>query len=209
LKLMIDGVSSKGFSAQTIPPFPKLERSNRETIIEHSRKTYATPRENVEKIIAEWAGPTEMPKETFGGPSPRPFDGLRPMPAREQSQPRSYPPSFRQPERRQTFSPPERPRYAEPRPSQGPRTVDFSSRRAEPVVSRPVPFESKHQSQPPRLEKPVSQTRPGISLNDALKQGPVNFRGRRIEERKERPKVEVNTDELRKALEEAMVGSKE
>ncbi|MEK7090443.1 MAG: TraM recognition domain-containing protein, partial [Patescibacteria group bacterium] len=59
LKLMIDGVSSRGFSAQTIPPFPKLEHSNREAVIEFSRKTYATPRETVEKSIAEWAGSTQ------------------------------------------------------------------------------------------------------------------------------------------------------
>lgn len=57
LKLMIDGVSSKGFSAATIPPFPKLERPYRDEIIEHSRKTYATPSETVEREIAEWAAP--------------------------------------------------------------------------------------------------------------------------------------------------------
>src|SRR3989338_390299 len=55
LKLMIDGISSKGFSASTIPPLPKLEKSKREAIVEQSRKTYATPRAEVEKMIADWA----------------------------------------------------------------------------------------------------------------------------------------------------------
>ncbi len=57
LKLMIDGISSRGFSAATIPPFPKLEKSNREAIIAYSREKYSTPRDMVQKEIADWAGP--------------------------------------------------------------------------------------------------------------------------------------------------------
>ena len=41
-------------------------------------------------------------------------------------------------------------------------------------------------------------------MRDAFKQGAVNFRGKRIEERPPKPKVEVNSDELKKVLEEAM-----
>jgi len=63
----------------------------------------------------------------------------------------------------------------------------------------------KPQFQPP---KPLEQPRP-VSLNQALREGPVNFRGRRMDERKERPKVEVNTNDLRKALEEAMGGNEQ
>src|SRR3989339_1923038 len=48
LKLMIDGMSSKGFSAGTLPPFSKLENSNREAIIAYSREKYSTPREVVQ-----------------------------------------------------------------------------------------------------------------------------------------------------------------
>ena len=55
LKLMIDGMSSKGFSAGTLPPFSKLENSNREAIIAYSREKYSTPREVVQKSIAEWS----------------------------------------------------------------------------------------------------------------------------------------------------------
>ncbi|MFH1652542.1 MAG: type IV secretion system DNA-binding domain-containing protein [Pseudomonadota bacterium] len=57
LKLMINGISSRGFSAATIPPFPKLEKSNREAIIAYSREKYSTPRDVVQKEIADWAGP--------------------------------------------------------------------------------------------------------------------------------------------------------
>ncbi|MDX1608086.1 MAG: type IV secretory system conjugative DNA transfer family protein, partial [Candidatus Spechtbacterales bacterium] len=54
LKLMIDGVTSPAFSARTLTPFEPEEESNREAIIEASRKKYGTPREKMEKIIAEW-----------------------------------------------------------------------------------------------------------------------------------------------------------
>jgi hypothetical protein len=55
LKLMIDGVAGKPFSAQTLAPFPKLKKSFREEIIENSRKKYGLNREIIEKQIAEWS----------------------------------------------------------------------------------------------------------------------------------------------------------
>ncbi len=57
LKLMVNGVTSRPFSATTLPPF-KVEVSERvtEEIIDYSRKFYARPSEQVEKDIAEWSG---------------------------------------------------------------------------------------------------------------------------------------------------------
>ncbi len=55
LKLMIDGLAGRPFSAETLPPFEKLKDSNRDKIIEWSRKRYATPRAEVEEKIIEWA----------------------------------------------------------------------------------------------------------------------------------------------------------
>ena len=63
MKLMIDGISSKGFSAGTLPPFSKLENSNREAIIAYSREKYSTSREVVQKDIAEWS--VSMPEQEF------------------------------------------------------------------------------------------------------------------------------------------------
>lgn len=54
LKLMIDGIAGAPFSAETIPPFDKLEESNREKIINVSRERYGTPRFIVEEKIAKW-----------------------------------------------------------------------------------------------------------------------------------------------------------
>src|SRR3989338_7670869 len=79
LKLMIDGVSSKGFSAATLPPFSKLENSNREAIIAYSREHYSTPREVVQKDIAEWSA--TIPDQESGGEAPRRFVEDRPPPS--------------------------------------------------------------------------------------------------------------------------------
>ncbi len=54
LKLMIDGVASQPFSATTLPPIPKPEISWRDDVLELSRKTYANPKSEVEKIIKDW-----------------------------------------------------------------------------------------------------------------------------------------------------------
>ena len=57
LKLMIDGVTSRPFSASTLPPL-KIDPSAgvKEKIIESSRKLYARPREEVEAEINKWSG---------------------------------------------------------------------------------------------------------------------------------------------------------
>lgn len=53
LKLMIDGVSSKPFSAVTLPPIASPTVSFKDQVIISSRKLYAEPRAEVEKRIRE------------------------------------------------------------------------------------------------------------------------------------------------------------
>jgi len=60
LKLMIDGLAGRPFSAVTLPPFPGPEESNREKIIGLSRERYGTPREKVEDEIGKWLGFLEV-----------------------------------------------------------------------------------------------------------------------------------------------------
>jgi CxxC-x17-CxxC domain-containing protein len=62
LKLMIDGITSSAFSAETLPPFPLLERSNREKIIKASRERYGIPRQVIEGKIAKWTGDMKVPE---------------------------------------------------------------------------------------------------------------------------------------------------
>ncbi len=61
LKLMINGITSRPFSAQTLPP-PKVEteKSNREKIIRVSREQYSNKRAEVEAKIASWSGILEQ-----------------------------------------------------------------------------------------------------------------------------------------------------
>jgi len=64
LKLMIDGLTSSAFSAETLSPLPKIEESNREKIIKVSRERYSISRKIVEEKINKWAGmmrPSEVP----------------------------------------------------------------------------------------------------------------------------------------------------
>ncbi len=57
LKLMIDGFSSRPFSATTLPPIVREEKSCREKIIKVSRERYGgLSRQEVEEKIARWSG---------------------------------------------------------------------------------------------------------------------------------------------------------
>jgi len=55
LKLMIDGVASRAFSAATLPPFSKPTKSHKEKIIKVSQEHYGTKRPIIEEKIAKWS----------------------------------------------------------------------------------------------------------------------------------------------------------
>jgi CxxC-x17-CxxC domain-containing protein len=59
LKLMIDGVASRPFSATTLPPIAPPSKSFKKEIIEFSRKTYCKKKEEVEKEIVLWHEPVK------------------------------------------------------------------------------------------------------------------------------------------------------
>src|SRR3989344_5655906 len=77
LKLMIDGVSSRSFSATTMDTIQRLPVSNRERIITASREQYARRRADVEAAIVEWHQPAtpvddgQSRRGYAGPPSPR------------------------------------------------------------------------------------------------------------------------------------------
>ncbi|MBI2627328.1 type IV secretion system DNA-binding domain-containing protein [Candidatus Nomurabacteria bacterium] len=57
LKLMIDGVTSRPFSAKTLPPLVKSgDKKIEEEVIRSSRALYCRPREVVEREINDWSG---------------------------------------------------------------------------------------------------------------------------------------------------------
>lgn len=192
LKLMIQGVSSKGFSAQTLDRFPKLENSNRQAIIAASREAYSTPKDIVEKEIAEWAGPVASDMTAHAGAMPRrddrPFDRpqARPFNANRGSDRPSggYPDRPPMPRRDDR---PYQPRREEIRPQQ---------------PSRP-PQNNIQPSKP--LDQ--AQVRPTEASLSALSSAPIDFKGRKIQDRpknNQREKKEVDTTELKKLLEESL-----
>jgi len=54
IKLMVDGVLTKGFSGINLPPPPLPPESYVQEIIDYSRQQYASPREEIEQEIAHW-----------------------------------------------------------------------------------------------------------------------------------------------------------
>src|SRR3989339_102644 len=55
LKLMIDGIASKPFSALTLPPIAQTTHSQ-EKVVRVSRERYAVPKDKIEDKIARWSG---------------------------------------------------------------------------------------------------------------------------------------------------------
>ncbi|MEE8449323.1 MAG: hypothetical protein V3S39_06795, partial [Thermodesulfobacteriota bacterium] len=55
LKLMVDGIASKPFSAATLSPFQLPEVTNRDKIIKSSQERYGTRRTKIEGKIVRWS----------------------------------------------------------------------------------------------------------------------------------------------------------
>jgi len=64
IKLMIEGIAGRPFSANTIKPYEPLEDSHREKIIMLTRERYGIARSVVEEKIKRWMGGAELP-QTF------------------------------------------------------------------------------------------------------------------------------------------------
>ncbi len=180
LKLMIDGITSRAFSARTMDTLPPLPVSNREIIIEESRRQYSVSRDSVEKAIADWHLPVIDEQLARSAPFPGP-ESMRPRefnprpPIAPQQRPMNPSPAVNREFSRPT---PTGTNIQQPRPNPNP-------------VTRPVPA-------------PV--TKP-ISLSEALGSGPVDFSGRKLQPRPRsltppRPKPDIDVDGLRKILED-------
>ncbi len=64
LKLIVDGITGRPFSAATLAPIEAESESCREKVIEHSRKEYATDRAKIEQEIAEWTGAFDIEQKS-------------------------------------------------------------------------------------------------------------------------------------------------
>lgn len=203
LKLMIDGVAGRPFSAITLPPFPPPEKSYKDTIISVSRERYGTKREKVEEKIARWAQVSELPAVAQTRQDPVlydarcsrcgkdtkvvfPPDGVRPV----------YCKSCRKKIERERESRDEAGEWNAERGSSS-EMESFSRSRRE--------FTTK-QSSPPRREPPQSsrvsapQT---ISLRELSEREPLPFAVPRRERSEEKPRrKEPDLEGLRKTLSE-------
>lgn len=73
MSLMIDGVGSTPFSAQTMAPIPRPPISYKQEIIAASRKNFAGPRAEVEEMIRKWHEPLPPPPRPGAKPAvPKP-----------------------------------------------------------------------------------------------------------------------------------------
>ncbi len=64
LRLMIDGVASKPFSANTLPPIAIPKEGTFEKVVKVSRERYSRPRNEVEERIMRWSGLEETMETT-------------------------------------------------------------------------------------------------------------------------------------------------
>ncbi|HUW71827.1 MAG TPA: CxxC-x17-CxxC domain-containing protein [Candidatus Humimicrobiaceae bacterium] len=64
LRLMINGLAGRPFSAETLSPIPIPEKSSREKIIKVSRERYGTQRKIIEEKISKWTEVLKPPTET-------------------------------------------------------------------------------------------------------------------------------------------------
>ena len=85
LKLMIDGVASKAFSAMTMDTIAIPEQSTRGLVIEQSRSNYGRVRKEVEEAVAAWRLPltpvasvSESPRPQFRRTETRSSEPRRP-----------------------------------------------------------------------------------------------------------------------------------
>jgi len=187
LKLMIDGLSGRPFSAETLAPLPRPEKSSKEKIIKVSRERYGTQRKIVEDKISRWSGMVNSP-ESF--------------PIEAQSVTRA---AAKGGDERSSSSPPVL--YDAKCFLCGKDTkVIFQPDGTRPVYCKVC---LKKVKVPPSRPEPIIvklPERPDLSLKEALESPPVPF-SQPKNNREEKPKLkrkEVNLDELKKVLEKSL-----
>ena len=145
LRLMIDGIGSKPFSAVTLPPISLSAQSFKNEIIKSSRENYAKPRAFVEEEITKWHAPAE-PAPIFQ---------------------REFTPKKDEPSKDHVTPPPPAARFVQEREEERPRYPKYPPVATSKAADKPQEIEMPEQKQ-----KPVSlnalKTPPGaVSQNKA------------------------------------------
>jgi len=202
VKLMIDGLASRPFSAHTLEPVLALGQSNREKIVEHSRITYGNPLKDVQEKIAEWTGVAKIVEQAVKTPPPEeppilydaicanckketkvvfPPDGSRPVyckSCRKKHKREQEEKAEQQAARKQEQSQQQAPQ------GQQPEQKKEQERMAEPVMNKEEqqPREEnpvvQKESLPQSIPQPATQPAPqkeSVALEDVTKKEPVLF----------------------------------
>ncbi len=176
LKLMIDGVAGRPFSAETMAPLPEQKKSEKEKIIKFSRERYARPQKVIEEKISRWAGVENLKEAPQAPRALMLYDAKCSVCGKDTKVP---------------FQP------------DGVRPVFCKSCRKKKEEEPPAesPAESGIESGKEKQEKETS-----ISMEEAIKKEPMPFSiPKRPREQREKPKrKEVNLEELKSSLEEAL-----
>jgi CxxC-x17-CxxC domain-containing protein len=214
LKMMIDGVSCRPFSATTLPPMDMDVTDQREKIVKVSRERFSRSREEVEAKIAKWSGviTEEEEKET---------------PKRKPSSKKHKTNCWACGKETETSFKPDgvRPIYCKDCLDKVKAGEDISLRfkpitqsKTEKIGQQAalgelgIEFEesgplgipkSRREKEIPKadVERKKIETPSAVSLDEALKKEPVSFR-------RKKKRTEVNLKDLRKTLEE-VIGKRE
>ena len=191
IKLMIDGVASNPFSAIGLPPKTESEETgNTEKVIKISRERYAGKREVVEEKIIRWHGLGEDNKEPAPGndfKGGKKFEYKRQPPSGGQFQ--SSPQQFQRGPQFQNIPPTgQRTRPVVYTQSMPEKTKTLSAPRQKPnpqkiahrFYDQPTPTVNSEQKENNSEPSGLPENDSGISLQDALNQGAVDFRGRKV-----------------------------
>ncbi len=191
VKLMINGIAGKPFSASTLAPQARPAESHEQEIIAASRQTYGTQVAEVEEKIAEWVGIQSA------APSPqhtKPFDSAQGKPSfasQEQSQ-TLYDArcSICGKDTKVVFQPDgKRPTYCKSCRKK------LQQQREGASTNSQAP-----QLREQRVEKPQEDRRSPLSLSQAHSLEPVLFHPSREKRDVQRPHRDIDRDAVRKAL---------
>jgi len=182
LKLMIDGIAGRPFSAETLFPFEKPEKSNKEKIISVSRERYGTQKSIVEEKISRWIGALKMPERRIPTKPPVLYDAQCALCGKWTKV--VFPPDGT------------RPVYCKP---------CLKKIRLQPTHHPPTKGGPLEKPSPPAGK----EKRPAISLKTAASTEPVPFSPSKKGIKKKPKRKQVNLKELKKALEESLKKIKE
>jgi len=191
LRLMIDGLAGRPFSAETLSPFPKPKESHKEKIIKVSRERYGTPKKIIEEKITKWTGFLRLPERPQITP-PVLYDAKCSLCGKWTKV--IFPPDGSRPVYCKSCLKKARP-IGEARPEGAARPAKLSEAGVE-----------REKTEAKEVKKEETPAPPTISLEEAAKSAPVSFlpSKKSVEERPKRERKEVNVEELREVLEKSL-----